>query len=61
MSLEHQGIEVHVAQSDWALAREVLDLPKEAAVRKSPSRLAIALLGVAVLLMAVVVAIDAVS
>lgn len=61
MSLEHQGMEVHVAENDWALAREVLDLPTEVAVRKSPSRLAVALLGVAVLLLAVVVAIDAVS
>jgi hypothetical protein len=28
MSLVHQGMEVHVAQSDWALAREVWTCPR---------------------------------
>lgn len=48
MSLEHQGMEVHVASSDHRAARQLLDLNEEAFTIKATSLPVIVMIGVAV-------------
>ena len=56
MSLEHQGMEVHVASSDHQAARQLLDLNEAALTTKAVSRPVIVLAAVAVVATAVAVA-----
>lgn len=61
MSLEHQGMEVHVAQSDREPARQILGLQEAPRGSRPMSRLASALIGTAIVLAAILVALNMVG
>lgn len=61
MSLEHQGMEVHVAPRDHLAARQLLDLNEEASTTKSASLPVIVVTAVAVVVAAIAVAVSMVG
>lgn len=61
LSLEHQGMEVHVAPSDLGPARQLLDLDEERSAANPMSWKVIALVGAAIVAVAVAVALNTVG
>jgi hypothetical protein len=61
LSLEHQGMEVHLAASDLGPARQLLDLDEQASDAAAMSWPVIALIGATIVAVAVVVALSAIG